>query len=570
MKRVKSALALILALLMVLSMVACGKNNNTENKSTEGSKAEESKADPEAGSGHILIGIPQKAGVTDYKNNAFTKWVEENAHVTLDFMTLPEKQEEYNATINLMIANKEKLPDLFWGVEWADAARLEMEADGYFLDQAPYWESDYFKEKWQDIAFENFTSSEIADYKVFQTNENGAWYHAGGLGNTSWVDQSNSFMWINRDWLKRLNLEMPTDFASLVTVLKAFRDQDANGNGDPNDEIPMLCSSTPSTNGSCWWDAIPWLINNWCYYQQKYLLNVTDDGKLYFAETTDAYREALKNINMLVKEGLLSSASFSLSANDYKAAICVDEKDVRVGCFSCHLTNFDATASAIYQYTYLAPFNYMPKGGPTFSRKVTVSATAEDPWACMRLIWLGLSQEGTMRFRYGEKGVDWVEEVNPLDNKPHLKIVNDIWTSTAQNSFWGNGLACLGTLKYAKGTITISPIELKDDVRTMSIADYKNYFNREYADVTDEIAAKNNPKKALKGMLTLNSEEQKVYNQYYTELWNYKCNARDEFCAGVKDPNSDADWNAYLAQMKALGEEELVKAYQSAYDRNYK
>ena len=41
--------------------------------------------------------------------------------------------------------------------------------------------------------------------------------------------------WINQTWLDNLGLEMPTTPEELYTVLKAFKEQDANGNGDPGD-----------------------------------------------------------------------------------------------------------------------------------------------------------------------------------------------------------------------------------------------------------------------------------------------------------------------------------------------
>ncbi|MBQ6382102.1 MAG: extracellular solute-binding protein [Clostridia bacterium] len=44
---------------------------------------------------------------------------------------------------------------------------------------------------------------------------------------------------IRKDWLDRLNLEVPKTIDELHDALVAFKEQDANGNGDPNDEIPM-------------------------------------------------------------------------------------------------------------------------------------------------------------------------------------------------------------------------------------------------------------------------------------------------------------------------------------------
>ena len=47
----------------------------------------------------------------------------------------------------------------------------------------------------------------------------------------NWVD-------IRQDWLDNLGLEMPTTLEEYHDVLVAFKEQDANGNGDPTDEIP--------------------------------------------------------------------------------------------------------------------------------------------------------------------------------------------------------------------------------------------------------------------------------------------------------------------------------------------
>ena len=45
-------------------------------------------------------------------------------------------------------------------------------------------------------------------------------------------------MYINKQWLDNLGLDMPTTYEELTDVLKAFKEQDADGDGDPNNEIP--------------------------------------------------------------------------------------------------------------------------------------------------------------------------------------------------------------------------------------------------------------------------------------------------------------------------------------------
>jgi putative aldouronate transport system substrate-binding protein len=54
-------------------------------------------------------------------------------------------------------------------------------------------------------------------------------------------------MFINKQWLDRVGKKVPTTWEELKDVLIAFRDQDANGNGNKSDEIPM--DFTPMGDG---------------------------------------------------------------------------------------------------------------------------------------------------------------------------------------------------------------------------------------------------------------------------------------------------------------------------------
>ncbi|HZH62542.1 MAG TPA: extracellular solute-binding protein [Metabacillus sp.] len=53
--------------------------------------------------------------------------------------------------------------------------------------------------------------------------------------------------YINQEWLDNLGLKTPTNWDELHEVLLAFKEQDANGNGNPNDEIPMDWSPIATT-----------------------------------------------------------------------------------------------------------------------------------------------------------------------------------------------------------------------------------------------------------------------------------------------------------------------------------
>ena len=48
---------------------------------------------------------------------------------------------------------------------------------------------------------------------------------------------------------------------------------------------------------------------------------------------------------------------------------------------------------------------------------------------------------------------------------------------------------------------------------------------------------------------------------------NRASKAQAEFCTGTLNPNSDADWNAYLKQLNELGLEIYQEYMQTGYDR---
>lgn len=48
-------------------------------------------------------------------------------------------------------------------------------------------------------------------------------------------------LWINKAWLDKLGLQLPTTTEEFYQVMKAFKEQDPNGNGK-NDELPLTGS----------------------------------------------------------------------------------------------------------------------------------------------------------------------------------------------------------------------------------------------------------------------------------------------------------------------------------------
>ena len=102
-------------------------------------------------------------------------------------------------------------------------------------------------------------------------------------------------------------------------VLKAFKEEDANGNGDPDDEIPtgncvvavQSAFGIFSTSGNT-------------------ILQVDDEGQVYLADITENYRAFLEFMNRLYEEGLMDQEAFTNTFDEVSAKVSADT----LGCFA--------------------------------------------------------------------------------------------------------------------------------------------------------------------------------------------------------------------------------------------
>ena len=107
--------------------------------------------------------------------------------------------------------------------------------------------------------------------------------------------------YINAQWLDRLGLELPTTPEELKEVLIAFRDQDANGNGDPTDEIPF--SGDPNnldiSKLAGWWGVDANSGNS------DYPYFALVDGKIQFNANKPEYKQFIEFFADLYAEGIV-------------------------------------------------------------------------------------------------------------------------------------------------------------------------------------------------------------------------------------------------------------------------
>jgi len=539
MKRVTKLTALLLSVVMVLGLAACGKTGGEVSKS-DGEKVK------------IVIGVPNSASVISYDtDNAFTRWLEENSGYDIEVLPF---NSDYPTQLSTMVAGGEKLPDILFGFSKLNKQmQTYYGTEGYFLNLKPYLEDEKltaaYRERCEELYGPDHYDFMMRSITVADGNIYG--YPAVMVSET---DLPQFQVYINRVWLDNLGLEMPTSYEALVEVLRAFKTQDPNGNGKP-DEIPAL-----GMTANLQWDLAAWIINNWQYVQDStFFYDV--DGKLVSPYDTDAYREGVKALNELVSEGLLSTLSWTITdTSEYKSVLSPVDNVAKVGVFARHVTSaFNDDSPLLHEYEGLMPFNYAPTTSYMPGTGVFITADTEYPDECFNLLQLISTEAGSMACRYGEEGVDWEWT---KDYATGDTAINQIRTLGSENlSTWNTPRAIL--IKY--GPTTKYHTAIANPPESMTWLEHRTQKNNDYAAGYMAIAE---PKVGMHvDTLVYNDEENDILGNLQVDIMEYVKGMRAKFASGELDPNDDAQWKNYIDTLHGMGLELWLEQSQKAYER---
>lgn len=114
------------------------------------------------------------------------------------------------------------------------------------------------------------------------------------------VPGSQSVM-IRQDWLDALGMEVPGSWDEWMALWRAIKEKDLNGNGDPNDEIPLALEQ--GSNGE---RSMASLLNAFgIRASSDCQFCVLDDGTYTMVYEHPRYREFLQTVQDMYREGLI-------------------------------------------------------------------------------------------------------------------------------------------------------------------------------------------------------------------------------------------------------------------------
>ncbi|MCA0757882.1 extracellular solute-binding protein [Paenibacillus sp. N4] len=335
--------------------------------------------------------------------------------------------------------------------------------------------------------------------------------------------------WMNQTWLKKLNLKEPETTEELYEVLKAFRDQDPNGNGK-QDELPMTArnglSIVPIMGGSFGLD-----------FQLGYNINLEND-KVDIWMGSERNKELLMYLNKLYTEKLLDNELFTHKEAQYLAK----QGSGNTGFFFDQTNNPMLDTKVADQYIGISPVEG-PHGDrlqlaapvPRDFGAFAITSVNKHPEATMRWVDYFYGDEGSTLLRFGRLN----EHYELRDGIPYY---TDAFLATGNQSkltpYAGGGAPHLISEKVAS---YINPPQVQEAQKKLD--PYMPEI-RYAAPMFDEQTAQQ--------INVLRNDIDKYYEEQSTK-----------FIAGTL---SFDKWEEFQATLKKMNIDELQKLYQEAYD----
>ena len=124
------------------------------------------------------------------------------------------------------------------------------------------------------------------------------------LGNYTPGIATDAMFYINKAWLDKANMEVPTTWAQFEAALKYFADNDMNGNGKTDDEIPLFVHTSQNYSLPSHWMGC-WGISCKDSTTDSYTYIMDDGETVDYVPLTDNYKAMVTKFAEWYKAGIL-------------------------------------------------------------------------------------------------------------------------------------------------------------------------------------------------------------------------------------------------------------------------
>ena len=476
------------------------------------------------------IMIKKPGNIGDIEEMETLNYIAEKMNIEIEWIVVGA--DGWNERVNLMLATndlpdiimKGTIPNLSTAIEDGQLIAIDDLMEAYSTGLKP------LLEEYPDVA----VSARASDGKL---------YTLPGINTLRPNLTSHRNLWINRQWLDNLGLDMPTTTDELLDVLRAFRDEDADGDGDPGNEIPYAIEDSGAGH-TARADIISGLFG--LYYNMGYENIQLVDGTVSFLKNTEEWKEVLQYMNTMYTEGLMDNEVYTqtgdMSIGKISSGTC--------GVFG--LSSDDLFTTVSDQYVALAPVQ-SPNGktpviqleSNSMGSNTFITSADESPWVSFRFLDYFFTEEGSMTIgcfnedligitcqQYEDGSWDYSDEM--LNDERGVAVaVGDACPLP------GGGF---GYWRHENNSNYIYSDKVKENVPV-----WEPYYQQD----------------PVYGTPLFDSETQSRVDEIRTDLDVYVSECQAKFITGEM---SFDEWENYCSTLQTLGVEELVSYYQAYYD----
>jgi putative aldouronate transport system substrate-binding protein len=434
---------------------------------------------------------------------------------------------------NLMIAGK-VLPDIVGGNS-NDLIKYGME--GAFIPL-----EDLIKKYAPNI---QKLLDEKPEVKAALTSSDGHIYYLSTLEDS----QVSQTWFIRQDWLDKLGLPVPTTVKELHDTLVAFRDKDPNGNGK-KDEIGFLNRNVLAN------DLTGGLTSLFSLYGVNTTFYV-DNGKVQLGTYTPQFKDAMKNVSQWYAEGLIDPEIFTRGGNSRDVLFAANNGGLVHDWYpstSAYNNKMKSQVPGFKLVGILPPKDINGDQWEMESRQTVtglgtaISSANKHPIETIKYLNFWFTPEGERLMTYGIEG----DTYEMKDGKPVYtdKVMKD---EKPINVY----IKSIGGQQYQLAHTNLSEYEnfmmTKEGVDVLALYKSSGVVNKKY------------PKLPA---LSFSEQEMNTIQTKWSVVSTY---IREQMQKWTFDGSTiDSGFDKYMSDIKAMGMDDILAAYQSAYDRSKK
>ncbi|NEW05779.1 extracellular solute-binding protein [Paenibacillus sp. SYP-B3998] len=475
--------------------------------------------------------------VENFTTNEFTKWLEEKTNIHIEWDVASDPQQK----LNISLASGE-YPDVYLGFNITPVQLSLYGKDGVFIPL------NKLIDKYGVETKKMFTT--LPYTKELSATVDGTIYGLPSVNECFHCTHSTK-LWMNKKWLDTLGMQVPTTTEEFYQVLKAFKEKDPNGNKKA-DELPFVGANIANS-----------YIDT--YIMQAFIdsdrsMQFLKDGKIQVAFNQPEYKEGLKYLNKLYKEGLIDPQSFTQDRNQLRKLGESPDAVILGAIPAQNPTVFNLLEGTRWKdYVAVPPLKgptgvqaskYIPQGITTGSFVITNKA--KNPEIALRLADFLYSEEATMRAVLGRPDQEWKVAGSTdigINGKPAKYTILGNTASGAKNATWGQVGPSLRTNEWRLGQTADPKNPLEDLLYKETLNKYEPY--------------KPDPKKMIPTLFFTNEQSDEVANISKT-IDDYRKETVARMIIG--DLDIDKKWTEYLKNLENMKLPRYLQIHQDAYN----